>query len=186
LTLGISDDALLFGYAGHLRPEKNLGLLLSAFIKADIPKAKLLILGSGPCEAELRQLAEELKAGERVVFHEATPDPAPFYAAMDVFVLSSSTEQMPISLLEAMACGLPAVCTDVGDVKTMLDAPEGALPPKGDNAAYVQALKHIAADRQAREAAGIGNRARCELFYGVETMIDAYRSLYQEAVCRWS
>jgi glycosyltransferase involved in cell wall biosynthesis len=124
--------------------------------------------------------------GDRILFHEATPDPAPFFGALDVFLLSSSTEQMPISLLEAMACGLAAVCTDVGDLRSMLDAPEGALPAKGDAAAYAGALQRMAADRAAREAMGRRNRARCEASYSIEAMIGAYQALYQEAVCRGS
>ena len=181
-TLGIEENGVLFGFVGHLRREKNLGLLLRAFSAAAIPDARLLLLGSGPCEAELRRTAAELNLNGSVIFRESTPDPAPYYAAMDVFVLSSSTEQMPISLLEAMACGLPAVCTDVGDVRAMLAQPDSGLAPAGDPESYTRALMAAASGARYREQAGASNRARCQTQYSLDHMIGAYRALYDEGI----
>jgi glycosyltransferase involved in cell wall biosynthesis len=110
-------------------------------------------------------------------------DPAPCLAAFDVFALSSASEQMPLALLEAMASGLPAVCTDVGDCREMLGgggAP--AVVPPGDEAAYAAALAALAARAELRAALGAANRARCVERYPADRMVRAYASLYDEAL----
>ena len=85
--LGIGEDTLLFGYLGHLRPEKNLGLLLSAFRDARIANAKLIIVGDGVSRGELEALARELGVAAHVIFTGFHPDPVPWLAALDVFVM---------------------------------------------------------------------------------------------------
>jgi glycosyltransferase involved in cell wall biosynthesis len=177
-SFGIPDNALLFGSSGHLRAEKNLSLLLRAFAQAGIPGARLMLLGEGPCRPELESLAHELSIADRVVFAGHIEDTRPYYAAFDVFVMSSVTEQMPMALLEAMACGLPAVCTSAGDTESILGEPAIS---KGDLAGYVEALRRIAADPQARAALGAKNRRRAEECYSSNRMVQEYERLYASA-----
>ncbi len=114
-------DERLFGTLAGLRPEKNLGRLLR--IAALLPDAipwRLVIAGEGTQRAQLEALARELGLAERVVFTGFVDRPGSVLGELDVYVLTSDTEQMPIAVLEAMAVGLPVLATDVGDLRLML------------------------------------------------------------------
>ncbi len=180
--LGFADTDVVFVSVGHLRPVKNLELLLHAFALAKAENSRLLIVGDGPCKPGLMQLAAELKLAERVMFAGATDDTLPFYRVADAFVLSSTTEQMPMALLEAMACGLPAVATDVGDVAEILNPRAGNLVVRNeDREGFAQALKEMAQDPENRAATGVANRMRCAAAYSVERMLAAYTRVYSAA-----
>jgi glycosyltransferase involved in cell wall biosynthesis len=179
--LGVSGDELLFGYVGLLRAEKNLPLLLRSFAAAAIASSRLALVGGGDCEGQLRRLASELGIAERVLFVGMVDDTAAYYRAFDVFALSSFTEQMPISLLEAMASGLPAICTNVGDCAIILDESSSpAVVPDGDAGAYSGAMRAMT-EAARRQTLGARNRMRCESEYSLHSMVEAYRSLYKEA-----
>ena len=177
--LGIPEDAVVFGFVGRLGPEKNLELLLRAFAAARLPDARLLIIGEGETAPALRTLAAELGLGQTVIFPGATANPLAFYQALDVFTMSSATEQAPISLLEAMACGLPVVCTDVGDMNEMLGRPgPPAVVPSADVAAYSASLRRMAEDAGLRERHGATHRRRSVELYSAQKMIGHYQNLY--------
>jgi glycosyltransferase involved in cell wall biosynthesis len=181
--LGIRDDQVVFGFLGGLRPEKNLPLLLRAFAAARLPAAKLLLIGDGGLRPELEALAGTLQLGDRVLFPGYAPDPAAALAALDVFTLSSSTEQTSNSLLEAMACGLPAVATDVGDSRLVLGDSESPLVvPSGDEGAYAAALTALARSPELRREEGDRNRSRCVTEYPQDRMIHEYEALYRSAM----
>ncbi len=102
-----------------LRPEKNIARLLRALALAKLtPNPRLLIAGDGPQRAALQVLAADLALN--VTFLGNVTDPAPLYRDADLFVLSSDTEQMPLSVIEAMSSGLPVVATAVGDIRAMV------------------------------------------------------------------
>ena len=121
-------------------------------------------------------------------------DTAPWYSAMDLFALSSDSEQMPVALLEAMAAGLAVVATDVGDVAHILPPEQGDLIlPLPDNdargdaqdsleGALAKALETLAGDAAQRQHMGELNRARVAECYGFESMLAAYRSIYRTAL----
>ena len=99
---------------------------------------------------------------------------------MDIFALSSDTEQMPLSLLEAMASALPVAATDVGDVRHML-APDNAtaeLVTQRDDAALAMAIGRLAEDAALRARLGQANRARAEAEFDQRRMFDAYAALF--------
>jgi glycosyltransferase involved in cell wall biosynthesis len=180
--LGIGEDEFVAGTVGHLRPEKNYGFLLRAFAEARIPASRLVIAGEGPERDALRTLARELGLEGRVLF-PGVIDPAPWYRMFDLFVMSSLTEQMPLALLEAMASGLPALCTDAGDTPEMLDSPDlPAIVPAGDPGAYAGALREWAASAALREKAGARNRERAAQQYSLEKMVERWRTLYEECL----
>src|SRR2546430_17465070 len=107
-------------------------------------------------------------------------DPAPYYTAMDTFAMSSATEQMPNALLEAMACGLPAICTDVGDCREMLAAAGSpAIIPPDDPAQYSAALATMAERADLRAVLGRANRARCVEHYPFDLMVRRHAALYE-------
>jgi glycosyltransferase involved in cell wall biosynthesis len=182
---GLSEKDLVFGYVGGLRAEKRLELLLSAFAQASVGNAKLVLIGEGNCRRDLQELVDGLGIADRVVFVGQVQDPRPWLRALDVFVMSSGTEQTPNALLEAMACGLPAICTDVGDCADILGlSGQPAVVPPGDLAAYVRALRAFAGNRELRLARGVANRQRVVTLYSSERMIREYAALYYAAAGR--
>jgi len=179
--LGIPREAVVIGSVGHLRAEKNPVRLVQAL--ADVP-AHLLMLGDGPERAAVERTARELGLAERVhlVGHRAAPQDD--YRAMDVFALSSDTEQMPVALLEAMASALPVAATDVGDVRRILpdEQAEFVVPLAGGPAALGRALARLAGDLPLRARLGGANRARVEREFSFERMVAAYREVYGRAL----
>jgi glycosyltransferase involved in cell wall biosynthesis len=182
-SLQIPDCAVVLGWVGGLRPEKDVALLLRAFASAKLPRAWLVIVGDGTSRAAAESLTHGLGIGERVRFVGQALDPAPLYGGFDAFVASSATEQMPIALLEAMASGLPVVCTDVGDVRDMLPAAQHRLlAPPGDAARYSQALMALVEDAALRARLGSANRAHCVARYSHDRMVQRWASLYDTAL----
>jgi glycosyltransferase involved in cell wall biosynthesis len=175
----VSDGPVRFGYVGGLREEKNVALLLRAFAEAAVANAELVLVGDGPDRAKLEALAAELGIAQRVSFVGRVDDVAPRLAAFDVFTLPSNTEQTSNALLEAMAAGLPVVCTDVGDNRELLSASQAQyVVTAGDVNGFAQALKQLAADAQLRTKLGAENRQRCESDYSFDRMVKEYRELY--------
>lgn len=176
---GIPADAFVVGQVAHLRGEKRPSRLLEAFAHASIPGAHLVFVGDGPERALLDEIIRQRSLDGRVHFAGFLQNPVDAYRAFDVFALSSDTEQMPISVLEAMGCGLPVVSTDVGDVKEML-APANApfVSKLGDEAAYAQALVQLFQSAEQRRRVGHANRARCAAHFSLEQQNNAYRDLY--------
>jgi glycosyltransferase involved in cell wall biosynthesis len=165
-----------------LRPEKNLARLLRAFalVRALRP-CRLVIAGGGPERAGLEALAGELGVAGEVDFPGHVADTPALYAGFDAFALSSDTEQMPISVLEAMAAGLPVAATDVGDVRAMLAPENGAEVVAQDAAALAAALAGLLADPARRALLGAANRRRAEADFDQETMFAAWHALFRFA-----
>jgi glycosyltransferase involved in cell wall biosynthesis len=172
-------DVPVVGTVAALRPEKNLARLLRAFalVRAQMP-CRLVIAGDGPERPALEALAVSLGVADAVAFAGHVIDTPALYAGMDAFALSSDTEQMPLSVLEAMAAGLPVAATDVGDVRSML-APDNArfvVPPT--DAALAGALAGLLADPPARAALGLANRRRAEAAFDQDGMFSAWHALF--------
>jgi glycosyltransferase involved in cell wall biosynthesis len=184
---GLDAGAPVIATVARLRKEKGLELLIDALAEAAggrgglafLARAQLLIAGDGPEEAALRQRAAERGVAARVRFSGNLPDPRDAYRAADLFAMSSHTEQMPISLVEAMGCGLAAVSTAVGDVAGMV-APENArwIVAGREPPALAAALEEALRDGAAREAAGAANRGKARREYSVATMVERYLALY--------
>jgi len=173
----------LIGTVAALRPEKNLGRLLRAcaLLRGQGIEFRLAVIGDGPERAALQRLAGELDLGDRVRFEGHVPDPAAAYRAMDLFALSSDTEQMPFSALEAMASGLPIAATNVGDLPTMVGAENQLFLTSLDAAALAAALRSLLADPALRSRIGAANRRKAERDYDQETMFQAYAALLDDA-----
>jgi glycosyltransferase involved in cell wall biosynthesis len=169
----------VIGCVAALRAEKNLLRLLRAFrlVVDEIP-VRLVLVGDGPERAKLEALASTLGIGERVRFAGHVAEPQQMYRGFDVFALSSDTEQMPMTVLEAMAAGLPVAATDVGDIKDMLAAENREFIVPSDDAALAGALVALLRQPALRRAVGAANRARAEHDYDQETMFRAWRALF--------
>lgn len=174
----VPGEGLIVGTVAALRAEKNVGRLLRAFrLAAEKRPARLLIVGNGPERPALEGLARELGIAQRVHFAGHVPQPRGLVAAMDVFALSSDTEQMPLSLLEAMAAGKPAAATAVGDVADMLAPENRPYAVKRDDEALAEAIGALLDDAVTRRALGAANRARAEAVYSEGAMVEAWAGL---------
>jgi glycosyltransferase involved in cell wall biosynthesis len=171
-------DGPVVGTVTALRPEKNLPRLLRAFriATADAP-ARLAFIGDGPERPALERLAAELGLAGRVHFTGHVAQPAALIRALDVFALSSDTEQMPMSLLEAMAAGLPVAATDVGDIRAMLAPANGTFVTPLDDASLAVALRSLIQDAALRRSLGAANRSKAEEAFSQETMFAAWADL---------
>ncbi len=178
---GETSEVPVIGTVAALRGEKNLARLLEAFALLRQP-ARLAIVGDGPDRAalEARALGLGIAGAVRFTGHLAAPQAA--YRDFDLFALSSDTEQMPLSVLEAMASGLAVASTDVGDVAAMLAAENRPFVVARDAAALAEAMAALLADPQRRQAIGAANRARAEHDYDQETMFRAYAALFDGAL----
>lgn len=127
---------------GTLKAQKNQALLLRAFARLPMKDARLMLVGSGALEDDLRRLAAELGVGERVVLAGFHADPAPFYATAELFVLPSNDEGFGNVLVEALSFGLPVVSTDCpsGPAEILENGRWGRLVPVGDEAALAKAM----------------------------------------------
>jgi len=170
------------GTVAALRPEKALGRLLHAFhaASAAVP-ARPVIVGDGPERPRLEHLAAALGVAPRVHFTGHVADPAPLYAGFDVFALSSDTEQMPLSLVEAMAAGLAVASTDVGDVRHMLAAENARFVGPREPGALAEALRALLAAPRLRAEIGAANRDKARRDYDQERMFAAYAALFDGA-----
>jgi glycosyltransferase involved in cell wall biosynthesis len=184
--LGIAADSVVVGAVGHLRPEKNLPRLLEAAAAANGPEVDLhvLILGEGPESERIAALATAPSLEGRVHLVGYHADPRAHYRAMDVFALSSDTEQMPIALLEAMASSLPVIATDVGDVRVIVpDEQRRFVTSVADgSAALARSLAELGASTELRAELGAACRRRVEQSFTRPGMTAAYRQLYRGAL----
>jgi L-malate glycosyltransferase len=174
----------LFGTLAGLRPEKNLDRLLR--IAAMLPDAipwRLVIAGEGSQRAQLEAQARDLGLLERVVFTGFVERPGSVLRELDVFVLTSDTEQMPLSVLEAMAVGLPVLATDVGDLRLMLPSATRHLCLFGrdEERAFAARLAALLASPDECRRLGALNRERATDF-SAEAMVARYDQLLRALI----
>ena len=172
-------EVIVIGTVAPLRPEKNVGRLLRAFAALpDRDRCAFLIAGDGAQSEMLRALAAELGIADRTAFLGHVEDVPAVLRSLDIFALSSDTEQMPNSLLQAMAAGRPVAAVDVGDVARIV-APENRplVVPRDDQAALTAALAALAADAGRRTLLGRLNQERVKSHYSLDSMVAAYGAL---------
>jgi glycosyltransferase involved in cell wall biosynthesis len=181
-------DALVFTCVAGLRPQKNHRLLLQAFAQAapQLPDALLLLVGPpdrlDPAYAEsLKALAQELGLGQHVRFLGSRADVPDILRASDVFVLSSDYEGNPLSVLEAMAAGLPVISTAVGGVPELVQhGATGLLVPAGDAHALAEAMAQLGCNAPLRAAMGNAAWQTALQRFDVRVMSRAYATLYKQ------
>lgn len=179
LPIAADPDVTVIGTVAPLRREKNVGRLLRAF--AALPgrdRCALVIAGDGADLEMLRGLAADLGIADRTVFLGHVEDVPAVLRGIDIFALSSDTEQMPNSLLQAMAAGRPVAAVDVGDVARIV-APENRslVVPRDEQGALTAALTSLVGDAGRREALGRLNQERVERYYSLDAMVAAYGAL---------
>ena len=173
-----SNDGPVIGTVAALRPEKNIARLIYAFqiVAAQTP-ARLLIVGDGPQRSELTQLANDLSLSDRIYFSGHVTKPDTLIKSMDIFAMSSDTEQMPISLLEAMAAGCPVASTDVGDIVQMLPAAERKFVTPCDHTALGKALLSLVHSPELRQTLGHACQSRAQEKFDQSQMFAKWSSM---------
>jgi glycosyltransferase involved in cell wall biosynthesis len=176
--LGVKDDFLWLA-VGRLEAVKDYPCLLRALARTP-ERTRLLILGAGPREGRLKELVEWLGLKRRVRFAGFEPDVVRWMRAADGFVLSSRYEGLPIVLLEAGACGVPVVATDVpGTREVVVDGETGWLAPAGDAAGLANTMmKLMRMPADARHAMGERARRHIARDFGLEVTLDRWERLY--------
>lgn len=173
------ENDIIVGTIAPLRPEKNLSRLIRCFDNTREGHTRLVIVGDGVERRKLEKLVEELKIEHKVFFagHTSTPENA--IGLFDIFAISSDTEQMPNSVNEAMAAGLPIIGTDVGDVKHIVcEKNKKYIVPADDEAAYSMAMKNLINDHLSREAIGKANLTHVQKYYDRIDMYKKYAELW--------
>jgi glycosyltransferase involved in cell wall biosynthesis len=180
-ALGIPDGACVVGNVARLQPEKNHELLLEAFgrLRRQHPLAFLLLVGDGNCRSHLEEKIDSLGMREHVRITGTVSDTAPIYNELDLFVLSSAIEGTSMSILEAMASGVPVVATAVGGTPELLgEGAFGVLVPAGEPAALAAAMANALADPAGTRTRSRAARERVFANYSEARMIQDYERVF--------
>ena len=185
--VGLDPDRRYIVHVARHHPVKDQPTLLRGFAAAapDLPDVDLLLAGDGPLRGELESFAAELRVTDRVKFLGIRSDVPDLMRAADVFALTSLSEAASLTLLEAMASGLPGVVTDVGgNPEIVRHGREGLLFPRGDTAGCAAALRRLFRDPQFAAKLGAAGRRRAEERYRLERTVERYYGLYRRLTGR--
>lgn len=179
-------DGAIVGAIAELRPQKSIDVLLEAapLILERAPRARIAIVGDGPLREELRARAAALglTSNERFRFFPFRPPAARYLRAIDLYVLPSAWEAFPIGILEAQACGVPQVVTDVGGSAEAVDRQTGMVVPKREPAALADAIVTLLQDDARREELGRASRLRHANRFTVGRMVDETAAVYVDVL----
>ena len=178
---GIEPHATVLTHIGRFATQKNHALLVEAFaqVRADAP-LYLLLVGGGELENAVREQVAALGLESRVCFLGIRADVADILRASDAFVLSSRWEGNPMSVMEAMAAGLPVVSTAVGGVPELVREGEtGLLVPSEDTGALAQAIQALVDNPARRQAMGAAARQHAIAHFDIRHTVRGYEQLYE-------
>jgi len=173
------DGGQRIGSVGRLSIEKGMDVLVRAFalVAREVPHSELVIVGDGAEREALEALTKELSLTDHVQFLGQRADVWDQLARLDVFVLPSRSEGMPMALLEAMATALPVVSTAVGGIpEALVDGRNGLLVPAEDPKALAVAIVRVLGDRSLAERLGQAARSTFEQRYELSRMVEAYEA----------
>jgi len=185
--LGIDPGAPVLGMAARLVELKDVPMALRALriVVEREPACRLVIAGDGPERGRLERLARETGVAASVHFLGMRPDLERLYAAFDVFLLSSRTEGISVTLLEAMARGCPAVVTGVGgNPEVVLDGRTGFVVAPGDHRTMASRILRLLRERELLRSMGRSSAERVRDCFSFERMLASYEALYTEAARR--
>ena len=187
-SLDISDDKLVVGNVANLRSPKGHQYLVEAAaqICKDIPNVEFLLIGEegkGNLKEQLEDQIADLRLEENVKLLGFRRDVKQLLRIMDVFVLPSLSEGLPLSVVEAMAASLPVVATDVGGLKEIVsDGETGYLVESGNAAVLADKVSTLLTDKNLRKRMGNKGRKVALDRFSLESMIDNYQNLYEKLV----
>ena len=178
--LGLAPDTPLVGIVAALRPEKNHALFLNAASRVieKIPNAHFVIVGDGPERNNIERTIVALSLGESVSLLGTRSDTPSLLAAMDVFALTSHNEASPVSILEALSCGVPVVSTRVGSVaESVHDQWNGFTVEPDDVDAIAERVQYLLMNKETAETMGNNGREHVQTHGSLETMVRMYEHL---------
>lgn len=179
--LGIREGSLVIGNVARLEPVKNHQYLLDVFrhVTEQLPQAVLVIAGGGSQLKDLKRKVLEWGIVDKVYFLGTRGDIPELIKTFDVFALTSKSEGMPLSLLEAMACGKAVVATDVGgNPEVVVDGVTGFLLPLNDTHRLSEALISLLKNAELSKKMGMAGYKRAKELFSLETMVKRYEDVY--------
>jgi glycosyltransferase involved in cell wall biosynthesis len=183
--LGLRERGPVVGILGSLRPEKDHANFLRAarLVIDEMPQTRFLVVGDGERRPHLEKLCSELGLTSHVCFAGARSDVGRILCAVDVFTLTSTTECLPMALLEAMACARPAVCTAVGGVGEVLEhGHTGYLVPPGNPAQLAAQIIRLLAEPDTARRMGRAGRRRVEAQFALDRSVEAAQYAIEDVV----
>ena len=171
------------GTVARMVPVKGLDLFLdvAARVRREAPVVRFSLLGDGPLRDELAQRATALSLRDCVEFLTPRPDPFPYYQSLDLYLNTSRHEGIPLSVIEAMACGTPVVSSAVGGIPEIVTHGEhGFLVEARDAAQFTQWCLTLIWDNQLPRTMGERASAHARAHLSASAMARAYRHLYEE------
>ncbi|HEU4929292.1 MAG TPA: glycosyltransferase, partial [Candidatus Krumholzibacteria bacterium] len=184
-SLGLDSSAFVFVIVARLAPAKDHATLFRAFaaLSSVNPSARLVVIGDGDLRDELSRLVRELRMENRILLVGMREDVSDLVAAFDCFVLSSYTEGLAMTLLEAMAAELPVVATSVGgNGEVVVDGETGLIVPARDSERLREAMQWMAAHPSEARAMGVRGRERAASSFSIEAMVNAYEDTYRRVL----
>lgn len=176
--LRVPDDTCLAVTVARLAPQKALHVMVDA-IERTAPAVRLVIVGEGPLERELRDLVRRRSLGDRVQFLGFRRDVADIVAAADAFCLSSIWEGVPLAVQEAILLGVPVVSTEVGGMnEIVVNDRSGKLVPAGDAAALAAAIQALCSSSDERLRLAAQARADLAARFSTDAMLERLTELY--------
>ena len=180
-TIGINNKDFVIGTIGRLDKIKNIKFIIHNFLqlKKEVNSAKLLIVGNGEEKHALLEIAKKSNCYNDIVFAGQIDNTALFYQLMDVYVQSSFYEGFSNTILEAMASGLPIVCSNVGGNRTLVKhETNGYLFDIKTNDKFIKYIKTIWLDNNLQQFLSINSREKVENTWSVRIMCNNYKKLY--------
>jgi glycosyltransferase involved in cell wall biosynthesis len=174
-------DGFTLLIVGRLEPVKNHALLLQAFQSAlkSMPTLRLWIVGDGSQRKALEKVATALNIASAVTFFGQQLDVAPYFSASDLFIMSSKSEGLPISLLQAFSIGLPAIVTHVGGMAEVVELAEAGITASPTDAAELtQAILRLVANQTERQQYARNAEGAFHSHFSLESMVNSYLDLY--------
>lgn len=179
--LGLSEDTPVLATVARLEPVKDQSTLLRAFEKvgASLPDARLVLVGDGSERRALEEQARRPALAGRVIFLGRRADVADLLPLFDAFALTSTSEGLPLTILEAMAAGLPVISTNVGAIpEAVVEGQTGHLVPVGDTERLAAALLKVLRDPGLRRKMGQEAQKRARAMFDLKVMTRRYEDLY--------
>lgn len=185
--LGIPEKAFLIGSIGRLHTKKGFNVLLQSFkkIKESIPNSWLIIVGEGELRESLEEIAQDLEISEFTIFTGILNNIPEILGIIDVFVMSSHSEGMPLVILEAMASQLPVVATSVGGIPEVISNNQtGLLIPPNDPGSIVDRVIQIYNDNNLSKSLGKAGQERIKFSFDVIPITNQIENLYSDLLSK--
>jgi len=180
-ALNLPAEGLIAGWVGRVSREKGIDVFIDALATVDDRVVRGAIVGDGPERTNEAARAESI-APSRFLWLGAIPDASKYFAAFDLFVMSSRTEGLPMVMLEAMAAGTPIVTTNVGGIPDLVSQTEGILVPPDDPTALAGAMRATLDDPSAATARARAAQLRRSAEFDVGPWSARYEAIYRDLI----